>query len=193
MNVSIHGDAQARSERRSFDTDGPGQTARVGGRLAAWLAPGDMVRVSGDLGAGKTCFIQGICAGLGVAEPVTSPTFTLVNEYYGQPGQPGQPGQLGQPGRVPVAHFDLYRLDDPESVLDLGFDEYLDACVCLVEWGDKFPGIMPSDAVTVHIEIGAGTRRTLEITGGVELVSDLEAAAQADRADQADQADQADC
>ena len=183
MNVSIHGDAKARSERRRFDTDGPGQTARVGGRLAAWLAPGDTVRVSGDLGAGKTCFIQGICAGLGVSEPVTSPTFTLVNEYVGQPGQPG---------RVPVAHFDLYRLDDPESVLDLGFDEYLDACVCLVEWGDKFPGIMPSDAVTVHIEIGAGTRRTLEIAGGVELVSNLEAAAQADRADQATQADRAD-
>ena len=76
-----------------------------------------------------------------------------------------------------MAHFDLYRLDDPESVLDLGFDEYLDACVCLVEWGDKFPEIMPSDAVTVRIEIGAGTRRTLEIWGDSELVADLEAAA----------------
>ena len=165
MNASIHGDAQARPERRSFDTDGPGQTAEIGGRLAGWLSPGDTVRVSGDLGAGKTCFIQGLCAGLGVSEPVTSPTFTLVNEY------------VGQPGRVPVAHFDLYRLDDPETVLDLGFDEYLDACVCLVEWGDKFPEIMPSDAVTVHIEIGAGTRRILEISGGSDLVSDLEAAA----------------
>lgn len=164
MNASIHADTRARRERRSFDTDGPGQTARVGGRLAAWLSPGDTVRVSGDLGAGKTCFIQGICAGLGITEPVTSPTFTLVNEYD------------GQPGRVPVAHFDLYRLDDPESVLDLGFDEYLDACVCLVEWGDKFPEIMPSDAVTVHIEIGTGTRRTLEIAGGGNLVADLEAA-----------------
>jgi len=179
VNASIHGDAQARPVRRSFDTDGPGQTARVGRRLAAWLAPGDTVQVSGDLGAGKTCFIQGICAGLGVAEPVTSPTFTLVNEYcgqLGQPGQPGQPGQLGQLGRVPVAHFDLYRLDDPESVLDLGLEEYLDTCVCLVEWGDKFPEIMPSDAVTVNIEIGAGTRRTLEIAGGSRLVADLEAA-----------------
>ena len=176
MNDSIHADGQTRLVRRSFDTDGPGQTARVGGRLAAWLAPGDTVRVSGDLGAGKTCFIQGICAGLGVAEPVTSPTFTLVNEYY---------GQLGQPGRVPVAHFDLYRLDDPESVLDLGFDEYLDACICLVEWGDKFPEIMPSDAVSVQIEIGAGTRRTLEVAGGGRLIADLEAAVQADQADQA--------
>ncbi len=165
MSASIHADAQARPQRRSFDTDGPEKTARVGGRLASWLAPGDTVRVSGDLGSGKTCFIQGICAGLGITEPVTSPTFTLVNEYG------------GQPGRVPVAHFDLYRLDDPESVLDLGFDEYLDAYVCLIEWGDKFPGIMPSDAVTVHIEIGAGTRRTLEIVGGGKLVADLEAAA----------------
>lgn len=169
MSASIHADARARPVRRSFDTDGPGQTARVGGRLAAWLAPGDTVLVSGDLGAGKTCFIQGICAGLDIAEPVTSPTFTLVNEYD------------GRLGRVPVAHFDLYRLDDPESVLDLGFDEYLDACVCLVEWGDKFPEIMPSDAVTVTIEIGAGTRRTLEIAGGGDMVADLEAAARADR------------
>lgn len=177
MNETIHADGQTRLVRRRFDTDGPGQTARVGGRLAAWLAPGDTVLVSGDLGAGKTCFIQGICAGIGIAEPVTSPTFTLVNEYGGQLGQPGQLGQLGQLGRVPVAHFDLYRLDDPESVLDLGFDEYLDACVCLVEWGDKFPEIMPSDAVTVQIEIGAGTRRTLEVAGGSKLVSDLEAAA----------------
>lgn len=167
MKTSIDAGAQVRTVRRSFGTEGPGQTARVGRRMAAWLAPGDTVRVSGDLGAGKTCFIQGICTGLGIAEPVTSPTFTLVNEY------------VGQHGRVPVAHFDLYRLDDPESVLDLGFDEYLDACVCLVEWGDKFPGIMPSDAVTVRIEIGAGTRRTLEIAGGGDLVSDLETAAQA--------------
>ena len=75
-----------------------------------------------------------------------------------------------------MAHFDLYRLDDPESVLDLGLEEYLDTCVCLVEWGDKFPEIMPSDAVTVNIEIGAGTRRTLEIAGGSRLVADLEAA-----------------
>ena len=165
MSAHIHSDTPARrgrsgrSERRTFDTDDPDHTARIGRQLANTLVPGDTVLVAGDLGAGKTCFIQGICAGLGVGESVTSPTFTLVNEYD---------------GRVPVAHFDLYRLDSPDSVLDLGFDEYVDACVCLVEWGDKFPEIMPSDAITVHIEIGDGTRRVLGITGDAGLVSDPE-------------------
>ena len=160
MSDPIHSDTPARPVQRSFSSDGPGQTARIGGRLANWLEPGDTVRVSGDLGAGKTCFIQGICVGLGIGEPVTSPTFTLVNEYD---------------GRVPVAHFDLYRLDSADSVLDLGFDEYVDNRVCLVEWGDKFPEIMPSGVITVHIEIGEGTERMLEITGAGNLVSDLEA------------------
>ena len=160
MSDPIHSDTPARPVRRCFRSDGPGQTARIGGRLATWLEPGDTVRVSGDLGAGKTCFIQGICAELGIGEPVTSPTFTLVNEYD---------------GRVPVAHFDLYRLDSADSVLDLGFDEYVDTRVCLIEWGDKFPEIMPSSAITVHIEIGEGTGRMLEITGTGNLVFDLEA------------------
>ena len=151
-------------ERIRFDSGSPDQTARLGERLAARLEPGDTVLVTGDLGAGKTRFIQGICVGLGIGEPVTSPTFTLVNEYD------------GRLGRVRVAHFDLYRLDSPEAVLELGFDEYVDACVCLVEWGDKFPEIMPSDAIAVHIEIGDGTHRVLEITGG-GLVSDSEEAA----------------
>lgn len=155
----------ANPEQRSYHTEGPGRTAELGRRLAGQLEPGDTVLVSGDLGAGKTCLIQGICAGLGVGEPVTSPTFTLVNEYD------------GQLGRVRVAHFDLYRLDSPDAVLELGFDEYVDTCVCLVEWGDKFPEIMPSDAITVHIEIGDGTRRLLEITGAGGLVSDPEEAA----------------
>ncbi len=164
MKDPIHSNSPAgpvRPERRRFYTEDPGQTARIGGRLATWLEPGDTVGVSGDLGAGKTCFIQGVCAGLGIGEPVTSPTFTLVNEY------------VGQPGRVPVAHFDLYRLDSPESALDLGFDEYVDTRVCLVEWGDKFPEIMPADAITVHIEIGDGTRRMLEITGAGRMLAGL--------------------
>ena len=158
-------------ERISFESGNPDQTARLGECLATRLAPGDTVLVAGDLGAGKTRFIQGICAGLGIGEPVTSPTFTLVNEYD------GRPGRVGRTGRVRVAHFDLYRLDSPESVLDLGFDEYVDTCVCLVEWGDKFPEIMPSDAISVRIEIGDGTRRVLEITGAAGLASDPEEAA----------------
>ncbi|MCY3772996.1 MAG: tRNA (adenosine(37)-N6)-threonylcarbamoyltransferase complex ATPase subunit type 1 TsaE [Gemmatimonadetes bacterium] len=164
MSAPNHSNMPAIPERIRFDSGSPDQTARLGERLAARLEPGDTVLVTGDLGAGKTRFIQGICAGLGIGEPVTSPTFTLVNEYD------------GRLGRLRVAHFDFYRLDSPDSVLELGFDEYVDTCVCLVEWGDKFPEIMPSDAITVHIEIGDGTRRVLEITGG-GLVSDPEEAA----------------
>ncbi len=156
MSAPIPTDMPANPDQHSFNTEGPGQTAELGRRLAGHLTPGDTVLVTGELGAGKTCFIQGICAGLGVDEPVTSPTFTLVNEYG---------------ARMPVAHFDLYRLDSPDSVLDLGFDEYLEAYICLIEWGDKFPEIMPSDAIEVGIGIGAGTRRMLEITGATGLVS----------------------
>ena len=147
----------ASPERSRFNTNGPGQTARLGRRLSRFLEPGDTVLVTGDLGAGKTCLIQGVCSGLDIDEPVTSPTFTLVNEYD---------------GRIPVAHFDLYRLDNPDSVLDIGFDEYLETFVCLVEWGDKFPEIMPSDAISIRIEIGSDTNRMLEISGVTGLATD---------------------
>ena len=103
---------------RVYETASTAETTQLGRTLGERLQPGDTVLLIGDLGAGKTCFIQGLCSGLGVEEPVTSPTFTLINEYQ---------------GRLPVAHFDLYRLNDPESVLDIGFDEYMnlvldDAC-----------------------------------------------------------------
>lgn len=138
------------TDQTIFNTKSPEQTASLGRRLANYLKPGDVVLVIGDLGAGKTCFIQGLCSGLGIDEPVTSPTFTLVNEYD---------------GRVSVAHFDLYRLDTPDSVLDIGFEEYLDAHVCLIEWGDKFLGIMPSNAIIVRIGIELGTHRILVVEG----------------------------
>ena len=137
-------------DQTSFMTKSPEQTAFLGHRLASYLEPGDTVLVNGDLGAGKTCFIQGICSGLDTNEPVTSPTFTLVNEYDGV---------------IPIAHFDLYRLDDAGSVLDIGFEEYLETHVCLIAWGDKFLGVMPSDAIIVRIGIELGTQRVLIIKG----------------------------
>lgn len=134
---------------RVYETTSPDETIHIGRTLGACLQPGDTLLLIGDLGAGKTCFIQGLCTGLGVEEAVTSPTFTLINEYD---------------GRLPVAHFDLYRLDDPESVLDLGFDEYVDGnYVCLIEWADKFLDIMPAEAIEIRIEIGEGERRKLVI------------------------------
>ncbi len=99
--------------------------------LAAGLRRGDVLALTGDLGAGKTHFSKGITAGLGATSPVTSPTFTLIHEYLG--------------GRLPVYHFDFYRLDDEDEALKIGLDEYLDGDgVCLIEWADKFPALLPA-------------------------------------------------
>jgi tRNA threonylcarbamoyladenosine biosynthesis protein TsaE len=134
---------------RVYETASPDETMHIGRSLGEGLQPADTILLIGDLGAGKTCFIQGLCAGLGVQEAVTSPTFTLINEYE---------------GRLPVAHFDLYRLDDPESVLNLGFDEYVDSGrICLIEWADKFLEIMPAEAIEVEIEIGEGEERRVRV------------------------------
>lgn len=113
---------------------------RAGREFAADLAGGDVVALCGRLGAGKTHFAKGLVAGLGSADEVTSPTFALVNEYRG--------------GRVPVFHFDFYRLDTPEEVLRIDWDEYLDEDgVVVVEWADRFPDLLPGDARWLELTI----------------------------------------
>jgi tRNA threonylcarbamoyladenosine biosynthesis protein TsaE len=135
-----------------IETDSPEETFSFGKRLAERLAPGSVVGLIGDLGSGKTCLIQGICAGLDVDEAVVSPTFTLINEYE---------------GRAKVAHFDLYRLNDAEGLLDLGFDEYIDSRrVCLVEWADKFPELMPPESVMIHLDTLNGDGRRIRVRFG---------------------------
>ncbi len=130
-------------------TSCPEETQAFGRQLAAGLEPGDVIALIGKLGSGKTCIIQGICQGLDVADDVTSPTFTLINEYR---------------GRLPVYHFDLYRLDVSESVLDIGFDEYIDGNgVCLIEWADKFPEILPEDRTEIRLGVLDAVRRKLKI------------------------------
>src|SRR5207245_3224004 len=105
------------------------QTRRLGEAVASVLRPGDVVALAGDLGAGKTTFVQGAAAALGVTQPVVSPTFTLVREYQ---------------GRVPVHHVDVYRLDRINDVLDLGFDEMIEGGVTFVEWGDAVEALLPA-------------------------------------------------
>ncbi len=106
-------------------------TIAHGRALAATLRRGDVLALCGDLGAGKTHFVKGLAAGLGASAPVTSPTFTLIHEYLG--------------GRLPLYHFDFYRLDDEDEALKIGFDEYLDGDgVCVIEWADKFPALLPA-------------------------------------------------
>jgi tRNA threonylcarbamoyladenosine biosynthesis protein TsaE len=114
------------------------QTRALGAAIAPLLEPGDVVVLAGDLGAGKTTFAQGLARGLGVEGPVTSPTFTLVQEYQ---------------GRLPVAHVDVYRLERFQELHDLGLEELLDGpAVTVVEWGDAVAQILPVDRLVVRIE-----------------------------------------
>lgn len=107
-----------------FWTNSPAETERLGQYLAERLEPGQVVAFQGTLGAGKTAFIRGIARGLGVTEPVTSPTYTIVNEYGS--------------GRVPLFHFDMYRLSGPEDLFDIGWEDYLErGGICVVEWSER--------------------------------------------------------
>lgn len=118
------------------------ETKAVAAALAELARPGDLVLLAGDLGAGKTAFTQGFGAALGVAEPITSPTFTLVSQYE---------------GRLPLNHLDVYRLDQLSEVADLGLAEMLDeGGVTLIEWGDAIVPALPADYLEVRFTYGAG-------------------------------------
>ena len=134
-------------------TSSADDTRRLGRAVAEALRPGDVVALAGDLGAGKTAFVQGAAAGLGVTDPVVSPTFTLVREYD---------------GRVHVIHVDVYRLDRINDVVDLGFDEFLDgSAVVFVEWGDVIQGLLPESwlAVDLLLDERDDTRRSVRLRG----------------------------
>ena len=119
-------------------THSPEETFALGKRLAGRLRSGDVVALTGDLGTGKTVLVQGICAGLGVQEPVTSPTFTLVQEYR---------------GTVPVAHIDFYRLHAPGDIAGLDPDGIFESgAVVLIEWAERGLAFVPQDAIDVRME-----------------------------------------
>ena len=132
-------------------TGSPDATRALAAALGPLLEPGDVVSLVGDLGAGKTAFAQGLAHGLGVAGPVTSPTFTIVQEYD---------------GRIPIAHVDVYRLETIQDLYDLGFDELIDdGRVTIVEWGDLIAQALPPDRLVVRIDPGdADTERVLELS-----------------------------
>ena len=134
----------------SILTSSEEETSDAGARFAASLRPGDVVLLHGDLGAGKTAFVRGLAEGLGVAaEEVSSPTFTLVQEYRG--------------GRLTLFHVDLYRLNDPREIDDLGLDEIAADGVLTIEWAEKLPRAVPG-AIDVRIAHGDGDARTLTLT-----------------------------
>jgi tRNA threonylcarbamoyladenosine biosynthesis protein TsaE len=129
-----------------------GDTRAIGAELAPFLQRGDAIALTGELGAGKTTFTQGVAKGLGFAGAVVSPTFTLVREYRG--------------GRLPVVHADVYRLDRVQDVLDLDLDELAEDGVLLVEWGDAVEGLLPPAHLIVELTVpGDGEERAVRIAG----------------------------
>ena len=130
------------------------ETEQLGARLAACLEPGDVIAFRGDLGAGKTAFTRGLARGLGITEPVTSPTYTIVNEYL--------------EGRLPLFHFDMYRLSCADELFDLGWEDYLTrGGICAVEWSENVIEAL-EDPIWVRIDRDpAGDEgRIITVTGG---------------------------
>ena len=142
----------------TYITNSPGETEALGAALGRILPPGTVLAYRGDLGAGKTAFTRGLARGLGCPDLVTSPTYTIVNEYLG--------------GRLPLFHFDMYRLSCAEDLWDIGWDDYLDrGGICAVEWSENVAEAL-EDPVTVTIEKLGDTSRRIIVEGG-ERLADL--------------------
>lgn len=142
-------------------THSPEETEAVGERLAKKLQPGAVIAFTGDLGAGKTALTRGLARGLGVLDRVTSPTYTLVNEY--------------DTGRLPLFHFDLYRLEQAEEVYDIGWEDYLTrGGVCAVEWSEKIAPLLPEDVIRVELRRSGGEETREIAISGVLLAEEEE-------------------
>jgi len=132
----------------TFISNNPAETEEIGRRFANNVDMGSVLALEGDLGSGKTQFTKGLVAGLGSSIPVTSPTFTIIHEYPG--------------GRLPVYHFDFFRLEDQESVARLGLDDYLFGDgISVIEWADRFPEFIPEQARWILFEIKSENARTI--------------------------------
>ena len=117
----------------------PEETFGIGVQLAREARPGDIYTLEGDLGVGKTIFTKGMAKGLGIEEPVTSPTFTILQEY--------------ESGRLPLYHFDVYRIGDPEEMDEIGYEDYFfGQGICLIEWAGLIRELIPDEAVRISIE-----------------------------------------
>jgi len=120
-----------------YESYTPEDTFQLGFKLGSKLKGGEVIALEGELGAGKTLFVKGLAAGLGADEPVTSPTFTLINIYQ---------------GRLPLAHFDVYRIPAPEAIEELGYDEFFYGTgVTAVEWSDLIQSYLPAEHIRIRI------------------------------------------
>ena len=136
----------------TYLTNSPEETEKVGTALGRILPPGTVLAYRGDLGAGKTAFTRGLARGLGYAEPVTSPTYTIVNENLG--------------GRLPLFHFDMYRLGGSDELFDIGWEDYLArGGVCAVEWSENVEDAFFGDEIVVSIEKLGDSERKITIEG----------------------------
>ena len=139
----------------TYLTNSPMETQALGARLGEKLQPGTVIAYRGDLGAGKTAFTRGIAQGLGATDLVTSPTYTIVNEYLS--------------GRMPLFHFDMYRLPDSDSLFDIGWEDYLErGGICAVEWSENVADAM-EDAIIISIEKTGEDSRRITVEGGPAL------------------------
>ncbi len=140
-----------------FITHSPEETEKIGAALGKCLTAGTVIAYLGDLGAGKTAFTRGLARGLGYLDPVTSPTYTIVNEYLG--------------GRLPLFHFDMYRLASSDDLWDIGWEDYLDrGGVCAVEWSENVADAL-EDPVFIRIEKLGGDDRSITLEGGERLAA----------------------
>ena len=141
-----------------FITNSPEETEKIGAALGKRIKPGTVIAYRGDLGAGKTAFTRGLARGLGSAELVTSPTYTIVNEYLG--------------GRIPLFHFDMYRLHSSDDLWDIGWEDYLErGGVCAVEWSENVADAL-EDPIFITIEKLGEETRQIRLEGG-EILADL--------------------
>jgi tRNA threonylcarbamoyladenosine biosynthesis protein TsaE len=133
----------------NFFSDSPEKTIALGKFIGTKLHPGDVVAMQGTLAAGKTTLTKGIALGLGITENVTSPTFTLISEYY---------------GRLPLYHMDVYRLDSTEDFINLGTEEMLYGNgVCIIEWSEKVMSELPEETITIHLSTELDGHRIITI------------------------------
>ena len=126
-------------------------TIQLGRQLAATLRPGAVLALTGDLGAGKTCLVKGLAAGLGITQNVTSPTFTIIHEYHG--------------GQLPLYHIDLYRLDTVQQTFDIGIEDYLNSDgATVIEWAERIESLLPANTIYTRFTLLNDTSRQIEIT-----------------------------